>query len=358
MGRAGLGLAGLPLAGLLPGLTGCATEKKAAADGPRPWHHLPDGRFRNPPGSPRHSVSFSKIVSHISRHMGGDEYDMTPPPGHLLTPEATLEGLRNLNGGRSLTWLGHSSFLIRLAGRTLLLDPFLSTYASPVSGVGPRRYVAPPLRADQLPQVDVLVVSHNHYDHLDEAVVESLPGKTRTTVIAPLGLGGFFRDRGYTDIRELDWNGSTAVGDLTITGLPAIHFSRRGLGDGNTTLWSGWSLAGEGLKIYYSGDTAYGPVFRDIGRDHGPFDLGLVTIGAYHPREMFGASHASPEEAAQMCLDLGIRRAVGMHWGVIRLTGEPPYEPGPRFTEAARKAGLPKEAVWRMAIGQTRPLPV
>lgn len=343
----------------LTGLFGCGRNQKTAkaAGEPLPWHHLPDGRFRNPPGAPRGGMTFGKMLRHLGNRLT-DGAEVEPPPGFLLSPEQTLAGLANHNGSDCITWLGHSAFILRLGGQTVLLDPYLSNYATPVPPFGPSRFLPPPLAVDQLPPVDLLIISHNHYDHLDGAVVEALPGKDRIHVIAPLNLGDFFTERGYKNVTELDWEGSVKVNGLEVTALPAYHFSRRGLGDGNTTLWAGFAIESNGYKIYYSGDTAYGPLFKELGRKYGPFDLGLVTIGAYHPREMFRSSHASPEQTAEMCLDLGLKKAIGMHWGVIRLTQEPPFEPGPRFLKAAVKAGIPAESVLSPAIGQTMALPV
>lgn len=345
--RTSIFTAGAPLLGL----SGCS-DNQAQAIGEAPWHHLPDGTFRNPPGAPKGGMSFSKMLSHIASRFS-DHSNQEPPPGHSLTTEQTLAGLAAHQQTDYLTWLGHSAFILRLGGKTVLFDPFLSEYATPVPPFGPKRFTPAPLQVNQLPPVDVLIVSHNHYDHLDKAVIEALPGRDNIQVIAPLNLGEFFRQRGYKKVQEMDWGQSVKVREMTITALPGYHFSRRGLADTNATLWAGFSLQSRGFKVYYSGDTAFGPLFKELGREYGPFDLGLVTIGAYHPREMFGASHASPEEAARMCLNLKLKKAVGMHWGVIRLTEEPPFEPGPRFAKAARSAGLPDEAILPMAIGQT-----
>jgi L-ascorbate metabolism protein UlaG (beta-lactamase superfamily) len=183
-----------------------------------------------------------------------------------------------------------------------------------------------------VPPVDLLLISHNHYDHLDLPTHHAKPGKGRTTAVVPLGLRGYVDGRGFARVHEVDWHDRVEVGGLTVTALPAIHFSKRTLFDRNATLWTGYAIAGGGRRVWFAGDTAYGPVFPQLGRRYAPFDLALVPIGAYEPRELMRASHATPEEAVRLGRDLGARRLVGMHWGTIQLTDEPPFEPPERFT--------------------------
>lgn len=278
------------------------------------------------------------------------------PDGHDLAPHQALAGLRAVNGADSLTWLGHAAFLVRLGGKTLLLDPFLGERAAPFRGLGPKRFVPPPIAVERLPPIDAVIVSHNHYDHLCRRTLDRLPGKERATAIAPLGLAPFLRRRGFRDVRELDWHQRTELGNLGVIALPAIHWSRRKPWDTNRTLWASFALEADGFRLYFAGDTGYGPVFREIGAAHGPFDLALVPIGAYEPRNIMHVHHATPEEAVAIGRDLGAARLVAMHWGTIMLTDEPPFEPPARFRAAAAAAGYGDDSAWIMRIGETRPL--
>ena len=256
----------------------------------------------------------------------------------------------------SVTWLGHASFIVRIGGKKILTDPFIGKTAGPM-GIGPKRFVAAPLTAEELPEVDVIVVSHDHYDHLDAHAIRKYRFKQSTQVIVPLGLGKFFAKRGYPNIVEHDWWDSWMDDGLTITTLPAVHFSGRGLFDRNKTLWASFAFKAEGESIWFSGDTAAGEVFKEIGMREGPFDLALVAIGAYEPRSMMRSIHASPEEAVQISRDVGAKQAIGMHWGTIRLTPEDTFEPPARFRQAAREQGYGEENAITLKIGETFNLP-
>ncbi len=320
----------------------------------KPYHHLAKG-FRNPRGSPEFTATAGDLAAFVWRRFRARTAPSVPA-GHVLSPAEALAGLTRANGGESITWLGHASFLIRTAGKAILTDPFLADFASPVPPVGPKRFVAPPIAVGNLPPIDVLIVSHNHYDHLDAITVEALPGKDGIVVVVPLGMGSFFRGRGYADVREVDWHQEVRLGELVITALPAIHFSRRYLFDRDRTLWMGAAIAAPSGRVYFAGDTGYGPVFRDIGERHGPFDLALVPIGAYEPRNIMVANHTTPEEAVLLADDIGARRLVAMHWGTIVLTEEAPFEPPRRFLASAAANGFGDGAAWVMRIGETRAL--
>lgn len=322
---------------------------------PRPPHHGPRG-FRNPPGSPTLRPGGGGYWRFIWRRVARASLPPSVPDGHDLAPHQALAGLSAANGADSLTWLGHAAFLVRLGGKTLLLDPFLGERAAPFRGLGPKRFVPPPIAVERLPPIDAVIVSHNHYDHLCRRTLDRLPGKERATAIVPLGLAPFLRRRGFRDVRELDWHQRTDLGNLGVTALPAIHWSRRKPWDTNRTLWASFALEADGFRLYFAGDTGYGPVFREIGAAHGPFDLALVPIGAYEPRSIMQVHHATPEEAVDIGRDLGAARLVAMHWGTIMLTDEPPFEPPVRFRAAAAAAGYGDDAAWIMRIGETRPL--
>jgi N-acyl-phosphatidylethanolamine-hydrolysing phospholipase D len=329
-------------------------------------HHDPltarqaDGRFHNPEGSPtvtntwRDNLSFIWWVS-----LGARKEELLPPvpPGHVLPPQQALAQLAAHAHEDSITWLGHAAFLIRMAGKTVLVDPFLDEYASPLNGIGPRRYAGPGLTMEQLPPVDALVVSHNHYDHLDLRAIRRLPGKDRMQVIVPAGLASVLRDNGFSRVTGLRWGESAALERLRIVSVPAVHFSSRGLFDGDRTLWSGYVFESPQRRVYFAGDTAYhGTVFKELRQRIGPVDVALVPIGAYAPRSLMAHVHVNPEEAVELGRDLGARTLVGMHWGTIVLSTEQPFEPPRRFRAAARAKDYADEAVWTMAIGETRRL--
>ena len=280
------------------------------------------------------------------------------------------EQLRNA-GPESLTWLGHASFLLRTCGMTILTDPFLSERASPFRGFGPKRYVPAGLPIEALPPIDAIVISHNHYDHLDERSVREISLKGRgkgagTAAVVPSGLGRFFASRGYSDVRELGWgegtflrnssSSSSSSSAVSLSCLPCIHFSGRTPFDRNATLWASWAIASRTRKVFFAGDTGHGPVFGEIGRRIGPFDLALVPIGAYEPASIMRPVHCNPEEGVALGRDVGAATLVAMHWGTIVLTDEPAFEPPGRFRAAASRAGVPDERVWVMKIGETRAL--
>ncbi len=277
------------------------------------------------------------------------------PDSHILPKAEALQQMSSASNP-SVTWLGHASFIVRIASKTILTDPFVGKTAGPL-GIGPRRFVDSPLTAEELPEVDVIVVSHDHYDHLDAHAIKNYRFKKTTQVVVPLGLGRFFEKRGYPNIVEHDWWDSWEHEGLTITTLPAVHFSGRGLFDRNKTLWASFAFKSENESIWFSGDTAAGDVFEEIGKREGPFDLALVAIGAYEPRSVMRSIHASPEEAIQIARQIGAKQAIGMHWGTIRLTPEDAFEPPVRFKQAARQQGFGEENANTLKIGETFDLP-
>lgn len=314
---------------------------------------LPRVRFRNLPGSLPQIAGFAEFAPFFFRR-ARDRRPPVVPPGHVVPPDEARAQLRAA-GPESLTWLGHASFLLRTAGRTILTDPFLSDRASPLAALGPKRYVRPGLPIAALPRIDAIVISHDHYDHLDARTIEGFSSREEITVVVPKGLGTFFLRRGYRDVRELGWWEETRIGDdLVLAALPANHFSGRTPFERNKALWASWAIASRTLKIFFAGDTGRGPVFEEIGRRIGPFDLGLVPIGAYEPASIMRPIHCNPEEAVALGRDVRASTLVAMHWGTIVLTDEPPFEPPGRFRAAANRAGFPDSRAWVMRIGETR----
>jgi len=312
-----------------------------------------NGRFCNPPGAPQPDCGAREFWKFLWRR-ARDGGRASVPDGHILPPSAVRAGLKRHEHGAALTWLGHAAFLTNLGGKRMLTDPFLSAVAAPRPALAPRRFAPAALGPRELPDIDVLLVSHNHYDHLDAATVGALRGKSRIEVVVPLGLGGFFRRRGDRKVREVDWWQSVTVGELRVTAVPAIHFSRRGPFDANRSLWAGFVIEdGSGYRLYFAGDTAYGPAFREIGAAFGGIDCALVPIGAYAPRSVMRGAHVNPEEAADICADVGACMAVAMHWGSIVLTEEPAFEPPVRFRTAMHARGFDADQTQVPAIGET-----
>jgi L-ascorbate metabolism protein UlaG (beta-lactamase superfamily) len=246
-----------------------------------------------------------------------------------------------------LAWLGHASFLLRLGGRTVAVDPVLSPR---ILGAG-QRFTPPGL--DRLPPLDLLLISHNHYDHLDAPTVRTLPRDT--PVVAPGGLGRWFRWRGFTAVTELDWWESVQFGALAVTFVPAHHWSRRGLFDHCATLWGGWVLTVPGgPRVYHAGDSAYGPFFAEIGSRYPGIDAAMLPVGAYSPRWFMQTMHMNPEEAVRAACHAGTRVLVPMHWGTFQLSREPALEPIERTRAAWAAAGRDRADLWDLAVGESR----
>jgi L-ascorbate metabolism protein UlaG (beta-lactamase superfamily) len=252
----------------------------------------------------------------------------------------------------ALTWVGHASYLLRLAGACVLADP---VWSRKIPGVPPR--ITPPGVAwSELPAVDAVLISHNHYDHLDLPTLRRLP--PGTPVLVPGGLGAWFTRRGFTHVVELDWWESVEVAGLRFDFVPAHHWSRRGLRDTCRSLWGGWVITDPGgVRLYHAGDTGYGHWFAEIGRRYPGIDVAMLPIGAYAPRWFMRPVHMDPEEAVRACGDLGAARLATMHWGTFVLTQEPVHEPLGRTRAAWAAAGRDRADLWDLAVGETRELP-
>jgi L-ascorbate metabolism protein UlaG (beta-lactamase superfamily) len=282
-----------------------------------------------------------------------------PPPGGWQIPHmrANVAALHANTSEATVTWIGHAAFLLQLAGRNILIDPQFSERASPVPFAGPRRIVPLPIEVTELPRIDLVLVSHNHYDHLDVESVKKLAAVASGSplFLVPLGLAGWFRALGIERVQEYDWWQSRVEGPLTITLVPVQHWSKRTLWDTNKTLWGGWAIEAPGLKVIHTGDLGYSRDAQDIGARLGPFDLALIPIGAYAPRWFMKTMHVDPAEAVQIRADLRARRAIGMHWGTFeRLTDEALDEPPRVLAEKRAAAGLVREDFDVMKIGETR----
>lgn len=326
----------------------------------KPHHYI--GNFRNPwSGSTPQGIS-GVVKWKLSRNRHGKGASAAEHSAAL--PVATgREPLRERSELLTVTWIGHSSFLLQCNGLNILTDPVWSDRVSPLSFVGPRRLVPPAVDFDRLPPIDLTLISHDHYDHLDDATVRRLIERfPAMRWLAPLRVGPFLRQRGARDVTELDWWQHHQTLGITAGCTPAQHFSGRFPWNRNSTLWCGWAVAFDNdVRVFFAGDTGLHPEFGEISSRFGPFDMAILPIGAYEPRWFMRAVHMSPEDSVTAFLELtskGTRPCVmvGSHWGTFRLTDEPVMEP-PQLAKASwAQAGLDAEQLWILSHGETREL--
>ena len=252
-----------------------------------------------------------------------------------------------------VTFVGHATFLIQVAGINLLTDPVYSERASPVSFAGPRRVRAPGVRFDDLPAISLVLLSHNHYDHCDLGTLRALDRRFQPRLVAPIGNGRLLRSAGIHQVEEIDWWQSASAAPLPVTLTPAQHFSARSMFDRNRALWGGFLIEARGRRILFAGDSGYGPHWREIARRLGPFDLALLPIGAYEPRWFMKDIHMNPAEAVQAHLDLGPRQSIAMHFGTFQLTPEGIDEPVRDLATALRQRGVSAEQFRTVDVGES-----
>ena len=320
----------------------------------QPAPHGPDG-FRN---NYLHADKGSLLAWQWERLRNG--LPKAPAGGwNLPVVKTDAAALRSPDSNPSVTWIGHATMLVRLARKNLLFDPVFSQRASPFSFAGPQRIVPLPIDITELPRIDLVMVSHNHYDHLDVDAVQRLAAMPQGSprFLVPKGMKAWFASLGITRVDEYDWWEETREDTLRITFVPVQHWSRRGLTDTNQSLWGGWVVQGEGLRLIHTGDTGYSRDFRDIGERLGPFDMAFIPIGAYAPRWFMKIMHVNVPEAVQMRADLKAERAIGMHWGTFEsLTDEPLDEPPLELALQRREQSLSQAQFDVMRIGETRRL--
>lgn len=314
-----------------------------------PAHHS-DGGFRNPYLS--EELSRSRFFSYVHmRFFGGEPFAEYAGQGHRVPQvKADLNAIDDPSADTlQVTWIGHSTALLQYGGINVLTDPILSDRASPVGFAGPRRFTPPALRNANLPDIDYVVISHNHYDHLDHPTVAELAN--RVTWLVPLKLKQWFLDEGIDNVVELDWWQTKSFGRASFTSTPTQHFSGRTPWDFTETLWVSWAISIGDKRIWFGGDTGYNDTqFKRIGREYGPFDLGLIPIGAFEPRWFMQSMHANPAEAVLIHQDIGARTSIGVHWGTFQLSAEEIDQP---MLELRHAAGAAEVDFKTIAIGET-----
>ena len=349
-------------------LAGCSAANPYF-DATRP-HHRPQG-FQN-----NYTVFEPKgVVDLLSWQLNAARKGLPPAPA-APTPQvrADLEFIRsNAVAGAAMqpsaTWIGHASVLAQLGGLNLITDPMFSERAAPLSFIGPRRHQPPGVALQDLPHIDAVLISHNHYDHLDEASVRALNAQADgpPLFIVPLGLKPWLAERGITQVVELDWWQSHKVGtpngEAEVVLTPVQHWSARGLNDRLATLWGGFAVFAPDFHLFFAGDTGYSKDFADIRarfadrQRGGGFDLALLPVGAYEPRWFMAQQHVNPAEAVQIHLDLAARRSLGVHWGTFELTDESLDSPPKDLALALKEKGVSAEQFFLLAVGETRRLP-
>jgi|SRR5688572_1009132 len=293
-----------------------------------------DGRFANPTG--KGARLKGKALPLVGEYFFGDA--VRRPPGPLPIVDPREPWTRSVETGLRATWLGHSTVLLEIDGVRVLTDPVFGERASPLRHAGPRRFHAVPATIAQLPPLDVVVLSHDHYDHLCRQSVVEL-GARGVPIVTALGVGAHLESFGIpaAQIHELDWHEHHEVRGLRITATPSQHFSGRGFGDRNRTLWASWVLRGDRHCVFFSGDTGLTEQFKDIGRQYGPFDLTLLEIGAFHPS--WGDIHLGPANAVTAFEMLGGGTLFPVHWGTFDLGLHSWNDPGDELLEIAARRG-------------------
>lgn len=348
-------------AGLL--LAGCSGINPHY-DPTRP-HHRPDGFVNNDGARP---IGTSPWYEIMLRRLRGDFRPLAPPAGGYdsfiaaWSAPVDLSLLHTPTTETRITWLGHASLLLQIAGRNILIDPHLSEFAGPLRILSARRRVPPPLSPEDLPPIDFVLISHNHYDHLDETtILRLLAAGQRPRFLVPLGVKAWFDAHGIDKVSEMDWWDRINDGLLNIHFTPAQHWSKRTPFDTNRSLWGGFAIettaSGSPWRFLYTGDTGYSADFAAIRQRLGPVDLLAVPVGAYLPRDFMAPQHTDPDDAVRILLDVDARQALGVHWGTFELTQESFDQPPIDVTTALHRHGLASDRLWMLRHGESRTLP-
>ena len=322
----------------------------------KPYHHLPDGTFRNPEGSPKRddNVKFSYKIFNAERK----KIKINFPEDHIVPRNEVLKNLQENEQEDYVAWIGHATFLIKLGNTTIITDPLFSKNTGPLI-FGPKRYVDPAIKLEEVPKTDLLLLTHNHYDHLDASAIRNFPHKD-AKVLLPLKLSKYFKR--FKDVNELDWYETIQVNDeIKVTLLPAVHWSKRSLWDTNKTLWGNFLIEYKEKKILFASDTGYGNIYKELGKKYGPIDVTFINIGAYNfypmmPIKDQSVYHTNPEQALKIGKDLKSKKLIGMHWGTVVLSLEPIMEPPKRFKDSARNFGYSRNDAVIFKIGELKKL--
>lgn len=298
-------------------LYACYSHKLTAASS-LPAHHLPDGTFQNLYLENSEKSLFRFLWAKYTSDWAdweGHEVKVKPVD---LNPDLLYQAFYDQP---RISWIGHSSVLIQYQDKTVLTDPLFSDRASPISFAGPKRVFGSAVQLNELPALDYIVISHNHYDHLDLPTVKQIPEST--TWVVPLKLKAWFEEQGVTNVIELDWWQAHQDDQLTLRLTPAQHWSKRTPWDTNETLWGSWQIQIGDFNSWFGGDTGYNTIqFKEIGEKLGPFDFAMIPIGAYEPRWFMKNMHVNPTEAVEIHKDIKSAYSMGIHWNTIQLTAE------------------------------------
>lgn len=266
----------------------------------------------------------------------------------------TIQHARNSNEDVHITFVNHATFLIQIDGINILTDPVWSLRASPFQWIGPKRMRPPGIRFQDLPEIDLVLISHNHYDHLDKNTVRALKKAFDPQFVTPLGVSEYLHKLGIERTIEMDWWNKKEISEkLSLSSVPAQHFSGRGLTDRDKTLWCGYVLEAPSSTIYFAGDTGYDGFFKKIGAKFNPIDIALIPIGAYRPRWFMRPIHVNPEEAVLIHKDIGAVSSIGMHFGTFPLADDGMSEPREDLEKARNKHGLTREEFFTLDEGET-----
>ncbi|RZI78957.1 MAG: MBL fold metallo-hydrolase [Rubrivivax sp.] len=342
---------------------------------PAKTHHRPDG-FQNNYMSFRGKRWHELLRWRWEAWRRGEPKPVTEPIRVVAPDLAFIQA--NASAGLAMqpavTWVGHITVLVQIGGLNILTDPVFSERCAPVQWAGPKRHTPPGLRLDQLPHIDVVLLSHNHYDHLDVASVKALAKQAGGSplFITALGLQPWFARQGIEHVVELDWwdqhqlPATSRNAAMRVVMTPSQHWSARTATDAMETLWGGFAVLSPDCHLFFAGDTAYSQDFVDIQRHFarhqtpelgGGFDMALLPIGAYEPRWFMKDQHCNPEESVRIFQDLQAKRALGVHWGTFQLTDEALDEPPRALKKALHATQLGEQDFFVMAIGETRRVP-
>lgn len=329
---------------MLPSLTALAQERTGL-----PLHHGDNGFINTDPDFAE--AGFSEMAPWIAGKFGDI---FSGAPKYDIPREYNDGSIFKENKPHTATWIGHSTVLIQMEGKTILTDPVWASKAGPFKLAGSPRISEPGLAIEKLPPLDIVLISHNHYDHLDESSIEEIADHyPNVKFFVPLRVRDWFEDKGIRNVEELDWWEGVTYKDLKIMCTPAQHFSGRWINDRNQTLWCSWTVLGK-KRLYFAGDSGYCSHFKTIGKKFGPFDLTLIPIGAYDPRRLMKPVHMNPDEAVQTNLAVRGKKMLGIHWGTFVMTDEPMDEPPKKLVEAVDANNLSRDDYWGLKLGETR----